>query len=157
MSHQAQDSPTHGSPHLAPNNYYTTQTAGTSISETDTVVGDLETQRQILHSSNPRGESNVGQHGVDVAAAERDFAELSRQLSGLSRIQSRTGGVERVLSRKGDDAIDAEKKVGFEGEGEGDTEGFDLEQHLRGTEASEREAGIRAKKIGRIPSFLDCV
>ncbi|KAF8469447.1 ABC-2 type transporter-domain-containing protein [Kalaharituber pfeilii] len=116
------------------------KTSTTSISE-ETMVGDLENQRVNLNSSNPRGESNIGQHGVDVAAAEAEFMELSRQLSGLSRRM--THNSIRDAQHSGNGVKDYEK-----GAGEGDDEQFDLEAHLRGVEGEERNAGIKPKQIG---------
>lgn len=114
--------------------------ASTSTSG-DTVVGDLENRRQNLNSSNPRGNSNIG-HGVDVAAAEADFYELNRQLSGVSRIASRR------LSKSQSKAGDLEKSAGDDDDEEEGSGQFDLEGHLRGEVSADRDAGIRAKKIG---------
>lgn len=112
----------------------------------DTIIGDLENHRQNLNSSNPRGNSSIG-HGVDVAAAEADFHELSRQLSGLSRTASRHS---RRLSRSQSKTGDPEKS----GPVEEEEEQFDLEDHLRGAESDERAAGIRPKKIGKFSNSL---
>lgn len=120
--------------------------ASTSTSG-DTVVGDLENRRQNLNSSNPRGNSNIG-YGVDVAAAEADFYELNRQLSGISRIASRR------LSKSQSKAGDPEKSSGDDDDEEGEGSGqFDLEGHLRGEVSTDRDAGIRAKKIGEFGGF----
>lgn len=115
-----------------------TRTNGTSFSE-DTVVAELESQRANLNSSNPRGTSHA-HTGVDVAAAERDFEELSRQLSGLSRSLSRRETSNREKVGLGTGELEA---------GEPEDDGtFDLETHLRGVEDEERRAGIKPKKIG---------
>lgn len=120
--------------------------ASTSTSG-DTVVGDLENRRQNLNSSNPRGNSNIG-YGVDVAAAEADFYELNRQLSGVSRTASRR------LSKSQSKAGDPEKSSGDDDDEEGEGSGqFDLEGHLRGEVSADRDAGIRAKKIGEFGGF----
>lgn len=121
------------------------RSAATSTSG-DTIVDDLENHRQNLNSSNPRGNSNIG-YGIDVAAAEADFHELNRQLSGLSKTASRQS---RRLSKSQSKAGDPEKLS----EGDGESEGFDLEDHLRGAENADRDAGIRPKKIGELDSLL---
>ncbi|CUS08831.1 unnamed protein product [Tuber aestivum] len=114
----------------------------------DTVIDDSEKMRQDLNTSNPRGNSNIST-GVDVAAAEADFQELSRQLTGLSKTTSRqTRRMSRTHSRVGGAGI----KIGGDPEKAEDEEGnqFDLENHLRGNESADREAGIRPKHIGVI-------
>lgn len=81
-------------------------------------------------------------HGVDVAAAEADFQELSRQLSGLSKTTSRhSRRLSRSQSHKGGDPEKFEEE-------EAAAQQFDLEGHLRGDESEERAAGIRPKHIG---------
>lgn len=121
------------------------RSAATSTSG-ETVVDDLENDRQNLNSSNPRGNSNIG-YGVDVAAAEADFHELNRQLSGISRTTSRHS---RRLSKSQSKAGDPEKSAGKEE----DSEQFDLESHLHGEESADRDAGIRPKKIGELDDLL---
>lgn len=110
------------------------------------MVGELEAHRQNLNSSNPRGNSNINQ-GVDVAAAEADFHELSRQLSGMSRTTSRHS---RRLSRSQSKTAGDPEKSGAVGE---EAEQFDLEGHLRGNESEERASGIRPKAIGELDAL----
>lgn len=124
------------------------RSASTSTSG-DTVFGELENRRQDLNSSNPRGNSNIG-HGVDVAAAEADFYELNRQLSGVSRTTSRHS---RRLSKPQGKAGDPEKSAGDDNDEEGSGQ-FDLEGHLRGEVSADRDAGIRPKKIGEFGGFV---
>jgi ATP-binding cassette subfamily G (WHITE) protein 2 (SNQ2) len=94
-----------------------------------------------INAANPRGNSNIGQSGINVEAAEREFYEVSRQMSVASqrskhsRVQS---GIAADIEKGG---LDKEEEEGDEGQ-------FDLEGHLRGTQVSETEAGIRSKKIG---------
>jgi len=118
----------------------------------DSTMDDLEKMRQELNASNPRGNSNI-YTGVDVASAEADFQELSRQLTELSKTTSRqTRKMSRTQSRVGGRAMGGgdPEKVGVEEEGEGQ---FDLENHLRGTESADREAGIKPKHIGKFTIF----
>lgn len=83
------------------------------------------------------------QSGVDVERAEKDFAELSRELSSISRrisrTQSRASGVR---------AKDLEKAVSSSDETLDDA--FDLEHTLRGNREADNEAGIKPKYIGVI-------
>ena len=116
------------------------RTSRTSMSE-DTMVGELESQRTNLQSSNPRGTSNALQNGVDVAAAERDFVELSRHLTELSR----------SLSRKEANKLDESAEKELETGEDADDGTFDLQTHLRGVEDEERRAGIKPKRIGVAP------
>ncbi|KAF8416806.1 ABC-2 type transporter-domain-containing protein [Tirmania nivea] len=106
----------------------------------DTVVGELESQRTNLRSSNPRGTSNSLQNGVDVAAAEQDFVELSRHLTELSRS---LGGKEGNKLGKS-----VEKELEAKEDEDEDDGTFDLETHLRGVEGEERRVGIKPKRIG---------
>ncbi|KAI5799098.1 ABC-2 type transporter-domain-containing protein [Peziza echinospora] len=103
---------------------------------------NIENQRSILHTTNPRGVSNVGQHGVDVTSAEHDFMELSRQLSTLSRSASR-----RETDIIDDEDVEAAtEKHGTTQQQEAET--FDLESYLRGEQGQQSESGIKSKKIG---------
>ena len=106
------------------------------------MIGMRQRRPDDVNAANPRGDSNIGQSGINVEAAERDFYELSRQMS----VASQKSKLSRVQSRKAADlekgGLDKE-----EGENEGEVQ-FDLEGHLRGTQFSEKEAGMRSKKIG---------
>ncbi|OTA91908.1 hypothetical protein M434DRAFT_396848 [Hypoxylon sp. CO27-5] len=109
-------------------------------STNSTAGGDLEDQREAARQNNPNGFSRVNT-GVSVEQAEADFAELQRELTGLSRAS-------RTRSRR---ESDVEK--GIHGsiespESEGSIEIFDLETTLRGGLDAEREAGIKPKHIG---------
>ncbi|KAB2576650.1 ABC transporter G family member 11 [Lasiodiplodia theobromae] len=77
--------------------------------------------------------------GINVARAEHDFQELSRELSRLSRSQSKK-------HKAG--ATDIEKVASVSEES--DQEPFDLEAVLRGRRGEEEEAGIKSKKVGVI-------
>ncbi|KAI5794530.1 ABC transporter [Pyronema domesticum] len=116
------------------------QSSSVSLSSTDTMT---EVKREDLNTSNPRGNSALP-GGINVAQAEAEFLEMSRQMSGVSRTESRR--ISRTQSRRVDEEKEDPEKVDFEEE----DEPFDLEQHLRGNESSEREAGIKPKRIGVI-------
>ncbi|KAI1326733.1 ABC-2 type transporter [Xylariaceae sp. FL0255] len=106
-----------------------------SSSATSSTTSDPEEQRERARQNNPSGFSRV-QSGVSVEQAQADFAELQREISGLSRAS-------RVNSRREGDA-EKGKNDGSETSGEE----FDLEQVLRGGLDAEEEAGIRPKHIG---------
>ncbi|KAJ2898271.1 putative brefeldin a resistance protein [Zalerion maritima] len=97
-------------------------------------ITDQENSLREIHSNNPNGFSAI-HTGVSVHRAEADFAQLQRELSGISRAASN--------GRHGNHGKDPEK-----GYGAGDEEPFDLEAALRGDLNAEREAGIRPKHIG---------
>ncbi|KAI1097337.1 ABC-2 type transporter-domain-containing protein [Jackrogersella minutella] len=111
-----------------------------SSSSNSTAAADPEAQREAARQSNPNGFSRINA-GVSVEQAEADFAELQRELSGLSRA-SRTRSHRVTDIEKGADAT-------FESpESDGSVEIFDLETTLRGDLDAEREAGIKPKHIG---------
>ncbi|KAF3801823.1 ABC transporter G family member 11 [Colletotrichum gloeosporioides] len=115
-----------------------------SSSSTSTAA-DAEQQREEARANNPDGFSAI-HGGISVHQAEADFAELQRELSGLSRA-SRVNS--RSSRRKSEDV---EKTVANVNSAtpSSDTDGeqFDLEAVLRGGVEAEREAGIRPKHIG---------
>lgn len=81
--------------------------------------------------------------GVDVKQAERDFAELSKELSSISRRISRTQS-----KASGARGRDLEKAVSSSDETS--EEAFDLEYTLRGNREADHAAGIKSKYIGVI-------
>ncbi|TLD28912.1 hypothetical protein PspLS_03876 [Pyricularia sp. CBS 133598] len=101
---------------------------------------NLEELRVAAHQKNPNGTSNVGS-GISVARAEADFAELQRELTGMSRASRRKSHASQR---------DAEKANGEDlGEtSSSESEPFDLESWIRGGIQASREAGIRPKHIG---------
>ena len=117
----------------------------TSIS----TIADSETQRENARSSNPNGfVSPTG--GINVKAAEAEFAELQRELSGISqhsRHLSRTQSRQSKKRGSGFEEKDVERATSSE---ETEEEPFDLESTLRGNQAAEVESGIRPKHIGVI-------
>ena len=85
---------------------------------------------------------------VDVLGAQKQFAELQRQISGisqasrkLSRQQSRAKSVKHT-------ARDYDLEKAIPSETSEDEEPFDLEDTLRGNKRLEEEAGIKSKHIG---------
>ncbi|OTB09671.1 hypothetical protein M426DRAFT_50610 [Hypoxylon sp. CI-4A] len=109
-------------------------------SSNSTATADPEEQRETARQNNPNGFSHINT-GVSVEQAEADFAELRRELSGLSRA-SRTRSRKETDIEKGIDATVESP------ESEGSVDIFDLEAALRGGLDAEREAGIKPKHIG---------
>ncbi|KAE9377302.1 hypothetical protein N431DRAFT_436547 [Stipitochalara longipes BDJ] len=113
----------------------------------DTIT-DSEAARENVRNGNgnPNGFVRTTS-GVDVKAAEEQFAHLQRELSGISQTSRR-------LSRSQSKAHGRpeEKDVERTGTSESTTEGeqFDLEHTLRGNHTAEQESGIRSKHIGVI-------
>ncbi|KAI1763372.1 ABC-2 type transporter-domain-containing protein [Hypoxylon sp. FL1150] len=106
----------------------------------DSTAGtDLEEQREIARQNNPNGFSRI-HTGVSVEQAEADFAELQREMSGLSKAS-------RTRSRKGGDVEKGVQSIESP-ESDGSIDIFDLETTLRGGLDAEREAGIKPKHIG---------
>ncbi|PSN74488.1 hypothetical protein BS50DRAFT_17238 [Corynespora cassiicola Philippines] len=83
-------------------------------------------------------------NGVDVARAEADFAQLSKELSRTSHISRKLSRTQSRQSGK-NKATDAEKAVESELSSE---EPFDLQSVLRGNRDEEEAAGIKSKRIG---------
>jgi hypothetical protein len=105
----------------------TSNTARTSIE----TAGDSETLRENARNANPNGFSVNG--GVDVKAAEAEFATLQRELSGLSHTSRR---LSRSHSKRKENAEKHEtdvERIGSSGSTiEEQDEPFDLETTLRG-------------------------
>jgi ATP-binding cassette subfamily G (WHITE) protein 2 (SNQ2) len=87
--------------------------------------------------------------GVNIARAEADFAELSKE---LSRSSAQHGRPSRMQSRRSQSKLkDEEKVVGVSpSESEETDEPFDLEATLRGNKGEEDASGIKSKRIGVI-------
>ena len=83
--------------------------------------------------------------GVNVTGAEKEFAELQRELSHVSRKLSRQ---QSRRSERRKDVGDLEK-AGSSGDSD-DNEPFNLEETLRGNKQMEDESGIKGKQIGVI-------
>ena len=115
---------------------------------------DQVTNASEKHRERPRisSDSHVLQRtasGVDVEQAEKDFAELSREFTAISRLtrtQSRASGVrvkdvERAISSSDEHSEDA----------------FDLETTLRGAWEADNAAGIKSKYIGELTCGKDVI
>ncbi|KAF4826747.1 ABC transporter G family member 11 [Colletotrichum tropicale] len=133
-----------GSPNEKINTNTEIAPAPRSSSSTSTAA-DAEQQREEARANNPDGFSAI-HGGISVHQAEADFAELQRELSGLSRASRVNSRNSRTKSE------DVEKTVANVNSAtpSSDTDGeqFDLEAVLRGGVEAEREAGIRPKHIG---------
>jgi len=100
-------------------------TARTSI---DTIT-DAETQRENARHGNPNGFSRADT-GVDVKAAEAEFATLQRELSGISHMSRK---ISRTQSKQHKSAHEKDvEKVATSEEDSTEDEQFDLEHTLRG-------------------------
>ena len=111
--------------------------------EKETAVNSYAPSDQI---STEEREQRHYSGGVNVLGAEKEFAELQRQLSQASRKLSRTQS--RRSNVKGGGTQDVEKAISSEQSDE--AEPFDLEDTLRGNKQLEDEAGIKSKHIGVI-------
>lgn len=105
---------------------------------------DNDTARNS-HQYNEKDYTN--DHHVNVHRAERDFAELSKELSRTSNISRRLSRVQSNKSGKGKVVTDVEKG-GVAGSDASSDEAFDLEATLRGSKDDEEAAGIKSKRIG---------
>ncbi|CZR61096.1 protein SNQ2 [Phialocephala subalpina] len=120
-----------------------TGTAPTTIRSSIDTAADSESIRENARRENPNGFSTI--EGVNIKAAEAEFATLQRELSGISQASKR---LSRSQSRKGVSEKDVEKSASDGSTTEDET--FDLENVLRGDHTAEQESGIRSKKIGVI-------
>ncbi|KAH6719285.1 ABC-2 type transporter-domain-containing protein [Leptodontidium sp. MPI-SDFR-AT-0119] len=118
-------------------------TARTSI---DTAT-DPEVQRENVRHANPNGFSSTTS-GIDVKAAEAEFATLQRELSGISQTSRRLSRTQSRQSKKGASEKDVEQLASEDSTT--DDEAFDLESTLRGNHNAEQESGLRPKHIGVI-------
>lgn len=102
-----------------------------------------EKEKYSSDGSRPSLEQNRS-GGVNVSGAEQEFADLQRELSGISRQFS------RQQSRKSDKhgVHDVEKSLSTSQTSSSPNEPFDLEDTLRGNRRLEDESGIKSKQIG---------
>ena len=99
----------------------------TSVDTIDT-ISDPEIQRENARNGNPNGFART-RSGIDVKAAEEEFATLQRELSGISQNSRRLSKIHsknKVVTEK-----DVEKTASSE-ETRSEEELFDLETTLRG-------------------------
>jgi ABC-type multidrug transport system ATPase subunit/ABC-type multidrug transport system permease subunit len=102
---------------------------------------------ELTKSEAHEGVQSVARHnslGVNVDGAEKEFAELQREISRLSQ-RSRASARRDHHDAEKSGAKDLEKAVPSESD---EDEPFDLEDVLRGNKRLEDEAGIKAKQIG---------
>lgn len=81
----------------------------------------------------------------DVASAEADFAELQRELSGISQASRR---MSRTKSRTQRTIPEKDVEQSTTSDSTANEEQFDLEATLHGNHQADEESGIRPKHIG---------
>ncbi|KAH7330366.1 ABC-2 type transporter-domain-containing protein [Rhexocercosporidium sp. MPI-PUGE-AT-0058] len=108
---------------------------------------DAEVQRENVRHANPNGFSSINS-GINVEAAEAEFATLQRELSGISQTSRRLSRTQSRQSKKGVSEKDVEQLASEDSTT--DDEAFDLESTLRGNHNAEQESGLRPKHIGVI-------
>jgi len=93
---------------------------------------------------------------VDVVYAEKQFADLKRRYSNLSRVQSNQSHVSRRSRGRKSGLHDAEKGRAAAESVTSDDESdmFDLEDLLRDRRRREEEHDIKPKHLGRYPFFI---
>jgi ATP-binding cassette, subfamily G (WHITE), member 2, SNQ2 len=108
-------------------------------------IRDAEARRENVRQSNPNGFTH-GSTGVSVEKAEEEFAELQRELTGISQRsqRSRRQSISSAIKK------DKDVEKGAVSDSASDDEQFDLEGTLRGNKTTDEEAGIRSKRIGVI-------
>jgi ATP-binding cassette subfamily G (WHITE) protein 2 (SNQ2) len=111
-------------------------------SDVDTLAN--EERRHNSRHSGDNGLSRTISGGVDIEKAEHEFAELSKQLSGISQHSRRLSKSQSRSRASHHTDGDVEKSGGSEDS----EEPWDLETTLRGGQAAESAAGIKSKKIG---------
>ena len=106
---------------------------------------DPEDQRENARNSNPNGFVRTNS-GVDVKAAEAEFAELQREFTGISQQRRQLSRTQSRASRSG--TVSEKDLERAPSTAETEEEQFDLESTLRGNQAAEIASGIRPKHIG---------
>ena len=81
----------------------------------------------------------------DVESAEAQFAELQRELSGISQDNIR---MTRTRSRKQEPISEKDVENSTSSDSTADEGQFDLESTLHGNHRAEEESGIRPKHLG---------
>ncbi|KAJ8070212.1 hypothetical protein OCU04_000598 [Sclerotinia nivalis] len=129
--------------HDRPTSKDETQSLAATTNTARESIEDAETQRENVRNANPNGFVSTNQ-GIDVKTAEAEFAQLQRELTGIS---TKSKALSRTRSKsKTAGANDVEKS----GESSEEAEQFDLEDTLRGNRQAEEDSGIRSKHIGVI-------
>jgi len=114
-----------------------------SLSE-EAVYGSSSSEYDVEKQASSVATSDFIHDHVDVQYAEKQFADLKRRYSNLSRVASATStrSKRRPLSRGGEKTARADEGV-FESDDE-----FDLEDVLRDRHKKEVEGGIKPKHLG---------
>ena len=124
--------------------------------EKGTHTPDTASDRSVASNAYVPAHNNLEKvkSGVRVSRAEAEFEELSRELTGLSKQQSRAQ-LSKIESRRSERSSrspgkgkDIEKEASSPSES--DDEPFDLEETLRGQKREEGASGIKSKRIGVI-------
>lgn len=115
-------------------------TARTSLE----TAADAETQRENARRTNPNGFSAINT-GVDVKAAEEEFATLQRELSGLSHASRRVSRTHSIRKDPIGKETDVENIASSDSATDEDP--FDLETTLRGnhTVSTRKVKGIQVR------------
>jgi ATP-binding cassette subfamily G (WHITE) protein 2 (SNQ2) len=116
----------------------------TARASNNTVL-DLESQREYVRNSNPTA-FIAANAGIDVRAAEAEFADLQRELFGISQASRPPSWTQSRQSKRGANVDD--KDVERATSSDETEEPFNLEGILRGNQAAEVASGIRSKHIG---------
>ncbi len=103
------------------------ETSNTTARTSIDTAADPEVQRENVRNANPNGFSRTNT-GVDVKAAEEEFATLQRELSGISQTSRRLSRTHSRQSKKGVSEKDVEKHASEDSLTE--EEAFDLEATL---------------------------
>ncbi|KAL4926064.1 putative ABC transporter [Aspergillus undulatus] len=114
-------------------------------SDANTIDSSYEENREWIRHNNPQGDVSHNL-GVNVERAEHEFAELNRELSKISYQTQRLSKHASRVSKNEVHSKDVEKSASSTDS----VESWDLETALRGNQAAELEAGIKAKHIGVI-------
>ncbi|PQE05366.1 ABC transporter protein [Rutstroemia sp. NJR-2017a BVV2] len=123
----------------------TSSIGATTNTACGSVADDSEIQRENARHANPSGFVSTNR-GIDVKAAEAEFAELQRELSGIS---TKSKALSKSQSRKSAKLTEKDVEKGGEASSVSEaTKQFDLEGTLRGNRAAEEDSGIRSKSIG---------
>ncbi|KAL9112332.1 MAG: hypothetical protein Q9227_003450 [Pyrenula ochraceoflavens] len=111
-------------------------------SDSDSLPGPDSLEKESEHFQQHNDHQLLGNEGgVDVEKAEKEFADLNRELSHFSTHSQKNPAPQRPSFEK-----DVEK-----GQADDQTdEPWDLESTLRGNQTAEHEAGIKPKRIGVI-------
>ncbi len=104
-------------------------TSSTARASIDTALDESETQRENARSTNPNSFTRT-ESGINVNAAEAEFATLQRELSGISQTSRR---LSKTVSKQSRHKVAAERDVEKSASTDStDEEPFDLESTLHG-------------------------